>query len=200
MAIQTTSELRTRAQEIRNETTAGANTAVRIGTLLDDFVESLDSITGHYWQHYRDSDYTVGSKLSIAGGVRTKLTNNGVTRTEASPNGYPAVWDTTTNKIVPENLDDFYTIRLDIKGWSDLAQTNNFDVEMDIGGGIGVISADTGVFIKGNGVEQSFNFSSQFFVGSTFITNGGELYITPDSDASFWDIGITISRTYTPTV
>lgn len=200
MAAQTTSELRARAQTIRNETISGANTAVRVGTLIEDFADSLDTITGHYWQHYRDSLYPVGSKLSISAGVRTKLTCNGVARTEVSPNVYPSVWDVVGNKITPEKINDFYTVRLDIKGWSDLAQSNFFDIEMDIGGALGVVAADTGLFIKGNAVPQSFNFSSQFFVGSTFLANGAEIYVTPDQDASFWDIGITISRTYTPEV
>lgn len=200
MAIQTTTELQDRAQIIRNETEVGANTAVRVGSLIDDFADSLDSITGHYWQHYRDSTYTVGSKLSIAAGVRTQLTIDGITRTEVSPNGYPPVWDTATSKIIPECLDDFYTVRLDIKGWSDIAQSNYFDIEMDIGGALGVVAADTGLFIKGATTIQAFNFSSQFFVGTTFLTNGGTIYLIPDDDASFWDMGITISRTYTPKV
>ena len=69
---------------------------------------------------------------------------------------------------------------------------------MDIGGDIGVLAARTMVFAKGAGNPQQFAPSTQFFVGSTFIANGAEIYIIPESDASFWDIGITISRTYTP--
>lgn len=200
MAVKTTSELITSSQEIRNEVNVGANTAVRVGTLLNDMADSHDTISGHYWQHYRDSTYPTGTKLAIAAGIRTQLTNDGITRTVVSPNGYAAVWDTATNKIIPLNLNDFYTVRVDIKGWSDSAANNYFDIEMDIGGGLGVVAAETGVFIKGALTEQSFNFSSQFFVGSTFLANGGTIYITPNANASFWDIGITISRTYTPIV
>lgn len=196
MAIKTNSVLRTEAQAIRDEIVTGANSATKIGTFLDDFLESQDSMNGHMWQHYKDNTYLLGSKLAIAAGVRTKMTIDGVQRTEVSPNGYAAIWDVSTNKIVPFALNDFYTVRIDIQGWSDLAVNNFFDIEMDIGGGIGVVAADTGVFIKGATTQQQFNFSSQFFVGSTFLANGAEIYITPESDASFWEIGITISRVY----
>jgi hypothetical protein len=200
MAIQTTTEILTRAQGIKNETVEGANTAVRVGSLIEDFADSIDPITGHCWQHYGDSIYTSASKLSIAAGIRTKLTNDGILRNIVSPNGYPPIWNTTTNKITPLAEHDFYTFRLDMKGWSDIASTNHFDIEINIGGAVGVLTADTAIFIKGATTEQNFNFSSHLFVGSTFIANGGEIYITPESAASFWDIGLTISRTYTPKV
>jgi len=196
MAQQTTTQLRNRAQEIKNETVPSANTADKVGTFLDDVLDSLDPITGHMWQHYEDNQYLVGTKKAIAAGVRTKLTINGDQRTEISPNGYSPIWDTTDNKITPYAISDFYTVRLDIRGWSDTLPTNHFDIEMDIGGAIGVVAADTGVFIKGAATEQHFNFSSQFFVGSTFLVNGAEIYITPLGDASFWEARITISRVY----
>lgn len=196
MTQKTNAALRTEAQIIRDETIAGTNNAERIGTFLDDVLDSLDPMVGHFWQHYRDSAYLVGNKRPIAAGIRTKITNNGVTRTIVSPNGYAAVWDINTNKIVPVDENDFYSIRIDVKAWSDAAATNRFDIEMDIGGAIGVFAAKTLVFSKGAVSAQIFSATFGFFVGSTFIANGGEIYITPESDASFWDMGITLNRTY----
>lgn len=196
MAIKTLAELRAEAQIIKNETTAGANTATRVGGLIDDILDSGDSLSGGFWQQYRDGTYTVSNKLAVLAGVRTPITIDGVASTVASPNGYPAIWNTSINKVEPLALDDFYTIRLDIKGESDVASVNRFDVEMDIGGSLGVISARTEIFAKGAGITQSFSPSSQFFVGATFLANGGAIYLTPLADANFWDIGITISRSY----
>ena len=163
---------------------------------LRDLIISMPAIQGNMWQHYEDSAFPVGGKRVILAGVRTKLTIDGVTRTEASPNGYSPIWNVSTNKIEPFAIDDFYTVRLDLKAWNNGATDNHFDIEMDIGGAVGVVAADTGVLIKGQTTSQNFNFSSQFFVGTTFLANGGEIYITPLGDASFWDAGITISRVY----
>ena len=110
-----------------------------------------------------------------------------------------SLWNTTSNKITPLFADDFYEVRLAITGESDVAPTNRFDIELDVGGGTPpVIFRQTEVFAKGAVNPQSFNISMSLFTGPDFLTNGGEIYITPLADASFWELAITIVRVYTP--
>jgi hypothetical protein len=202
MAIQTIAELQTRAQIIRNETASGANTAVRIGSLIDDFTESLDTITGNLWEFTLDGTYVdQPSALACPAGVRTKITVDGTAAHIHSPNtNGQHIWNTVNSKFEPLAVNDFYMMRFAITGESDLAAVNRFEVEFDVGGLTPIIGAETGVFAKGSGNPQSFNFSTGFFAGGDFVTNGGEIYITAEADASFWEIAITVSRTYTPIV
>lgn len=201
MAQKTLAQLRIQAQQIRDETVAGTNTAVRVGTLLDENLESLDTIIGNLWEFNLDGTYVAQpSGLAIAAGIRTKLTVDGTGDAQKSPNFAGNLWNTVTNKFEPFVANDLYMMRLAITGESDLAATNRFEVEFDVGGATGVIGRETGVFAKGAGSPQSFNFVSNFFAGGDFLTNGGEIFVTPLADATFWEIAITISRTYTPIV
>ena len=201
MAIKTLADLRTDAQVIKNEVTTGANTALRVGTFMDEFLESLDTIRGGLWEFTLDGTYTGSTQpLTIAAGVKTKITIDGGAQRLKSPNFVGDLWNTSTNKFTPLVENDFYSMRLAISGWSDIAAVNRFDVEFDVAGTSGVIGRETGVFAKGAGNAQSFNFVAGFFAGGDFLANGGEIYITPFADASFWEIAVTINRTYTPEV
>lgn len=197
MAIKTLSQLKSLAIQIRDETLDETNTAIRVGGFMNDFLDSSDSLTGHLWQFELDGQYQdLASALVIAAGVRTKLTINGQLYSDKSPNLATPVWDVLTSKFKPLKLGDFYFMRLAISGQSDNAPSNRFEVEFDVGGTAGVIARETGVFAKGSGNAQGFNFSSGFFVGADFLANGGEIYITPLENARFWELGTTISRTY----
>lgn len=194
--IRTKTELEALAKQIEDETNKHKNTAKRVGGYLGDALESQDSLTGHLWQFELDGQFPdVANSLIIAAGVRTKLTINGALSSDKSPNLSKVIWDVADSKFKPLALKDFYFMRLAISGKSDNDPANRFEVEFDVGGTAGIIARDTGVFAKGTG-EQSFNFSSGFFVGADFLANGGEIYITPLANARFWELGTTISRTY----
>lgn len=200
MTIKSLTVLRAEAQAIRDETGTGVNTASKMGTFLDDFLDSHDGLNGDLWEFKLDGTYpNVGSALAIAAGVRTKINiasaGGEILR---SPNHTGDIWNQTTQKFKPLANNDFYTMRFAITGYSDVASVNRFEVELDVGGSFPVIASETGVFAKGAASMQSFNFSTGFFAGGDFFTNGGEIYITPLADASFWQMGITISRNYTP--
>jgi len=161
---------------------------------IRDFIVSIDSIQGHQWDFHLDSTYTFGSKRAIAAGVRTKMTCDGVLDTQSSHGS--EFWDTGTNRLVPGTVGEWGMVRMAVTGWSDVAITNRFELELDVGGGAGVIFQETGVFAKGNSTAQSFNFAIPLFSGADFVANGGEFYITPLSDASFWQVAITTFRGY----
>lgn len=199
MAIVTMAQLILRAEEITNETVENANDENRIGSLFKDLAESLPEITGHFWEFNLDGEYTLASKRTILAGVRTKITVDGLLDYQTS-NVLKIVWNKTTQKFEPLADGDYYQMRLALSAWSNIQPVNQFDIEFDVGGTAGVIARETAVFAKGAGGVQDFNFSTGFFAGGDFAANGGEIYITPESDISVWTVAIGINRTYTPIV
>lgn len=158
---------------------------------------ALDSYTG--WVQYADSTYTSGSPLAVASGVRTKLTNDG--GTEALTSQLPldaagnSMWDTTNSKIVPISENDGYDFRLNFV--ADPAGTTDtfIEIELDIGGAVGVIFKKTVPLAKG-GAAQQVVFSAPVYAGDTFFANGGEFYVTPDVNTDIYDISVHVSRTH----
>ena len=162
---------------------------------LRDLIVSLPSIIGGFWEFNLDNQYTLASKKSIAAGARTKVTINGLLDYQTS-DVTKKIWNTTTGKVAPLFAGDFLTGRFAMAGWSDVASVNRFEIEFDVGGSAGVIGQDTAVFAKGAANAQNFNFILPAFVGADFFANGGEIYITPESNASFWEHALTIERSF----
>jgi hypothetical protein len=98
--------------------------------------------------------------------------------------------------LVPSASNDFGLVRFAVRASSPVAATNRFEFELDIGGSYPIIFEETGVFAKGAGNDQAFNFIIPLFAGPDFLANGGEFYITPESDAEFWEYGLTSVKVY----
>jgi hypothetical protein len=132
------------------------------------------------WGQYQDSRTTVGSPVfNIATGVRTKYLNNGAGLTlEYLPSDSTVpLWNVTTNKHIPIAENDVYDIRTSFFA-ENYGGTDPYVLcELDIGGGPGVIFSQIIPLIKG-GVAQPCSFSFPVFTGSTYIVNGGEIYLT----------------------
>lgn len=132
------------------------------------------------WGQFQDTDTSAGSpSQNIATGVRTKWTNDGGTLTlQKNPSDLiNPLWNTTTNKIVPIAENDTYNIRVTFKVENYGGTSPYLDVELDIGGSIGVIVQKSITLLK-SGAEQSILMSFPVFSGSTFLANGGEIYVT----------------------
>lgn len=162
---------------------------------MRDFVVSSKYLHDTGWNFVLDGTYTSVSRRTILAGIRTKVTIDGVLENIGHPTA-DVFWNTVTNKVVPSALNDFGLLRVAVQGNSPVAATNNFLLELDVGGTAGVIFAETKSLVKGAGVDQAFNFTIPLFAGSDFIANGGELYITPEADAEFWEFGVTSVKLY----
>ena len=168
---------------------------------IRDLVVSVKHLGQTGWDFHLDGEFTSGAPRTILAGVRTKVTIDGALENRGHPVTAHAIpghfWDTTTNKLVPPNINDFGFVRLAMVGQSTAASVNRFELELDVGGGsYPVIWQETGVFAKGAGNPQNFNFNMNMFAGPEFVANGGEFYITPLADATFWTFAITATRTY----
>jgi hypothetical protein len=129
---------------------------------------------------YQDSRTTVGAPAqTIATGVRTKFVCNGsglIVERLPSDATVP-LWDTTNNKHVPIAEFDTYDLRCTFTCQNYAGATPILLVELDIGGGIGVIESQTYALLKG-GAAQDMVFTSPVFSGATYFANGGEIYLT----------------------
>lgn len=167
------------------------------GDANDEAVNYKQLINRTGWAQYSDNVYTVGSPLTINQGVSTKLTNNAATSiTTQLPEGVTGFWSNSTNKITPENDGDFYQVNVRFTGESSVAD-GVFDVYVDIGAPMNEIVRETRTFRKGAGNPQDFNFTFQLFSASTFVANGGEIYVESISgDTDVYDIQIIINRVH----
>ena len=164
---------------------------------IRDLIVSIDSMQGHSWEFWLDSQYTSSAKRAILAGARTKLTCDGLLDNQFRPVGSSDdMWNTGASRIDPLEEGDFYNIRFALSANSVSVGANSFEVELDVGGTAGVIFHETAVFAKGTG-DQSFNIMMNIFAGSDFFTNGGEVFVTPLNDANFWQTAVTVSRVYT---
>lgn len=164
-----------------------------------DFVVSSKYLNLHGWDFHLDGTYVTGSRRTILAGARTQITIDGT----GEDIGHPVethtadhFWNVSTNQIVPSAANDFGIVRFAMTGSSIAASTNRFEVELDVGGSTGVIFQETGVFAKGSGADQWFNFTIPLFAGPDFVANGGTIFVTPESDADFWDFALTAVRVY----
>ena len=172
-----------------------------VGVLRKLTLSELDTSTAAPWtgwEHLADSTYTSGSPLSVLDGVRTKVTIDGLgsaTNKDYLPSGVTGFWDVAENQFDPVAEGDCYDVRLQFKCAT--TPTNAFvDCELDIGGALGVILRETRPLLRAASATNIVVFSWPVFTLDTFLANGGEFYITPNEDATFWDFAITIIRTH----
>jgi hypothetical protein len=185
-------------QIINNGTTAGDGTGENLFNAFekvnDNFTETYN-MTG--WARYLDTIYTSGSPLSIASGVRATLTNNANNKLETQlPSDATKFFDETTQKFIAINNGDSYNLSIRFKAKIDV-NNGYFDIDLDIGGTQGIISQESVIFTRAANNEQRFDIDLVLFSGSTFVSNGGSLKITPQNgNMQIYDISFVIVRTH----
>lgn len=168
---------------------------LRLLTLNDLSNSGVTSWTG--WAQYAEGTaITEGTGVALSAGVRTQISIDGEganTNTDGIPSGVSALWNTTSDIITPAGLNDAYDIRLSFI--AKCATTNAYlDIDMDVGGSIGIICKQTLPFLKNT--DQYFQVNMPVFSGSTFIANGGTLSVTASHATTLWDARVLIIRTH----
>lgn len=148
------------------------------------------------WIQFQDTTYDSVSPLAILTGVRTVLPNDaGNVLDVVSMVGAAALWDNSTNTFEPDNSGDLYDFRLQFT--VDPAVNNrNLQIELDIGGAVGVIWDKTIRLARGAGVNTRVTETMQLYTLATFIANGGQIFVTCDGDIDVYDIVFVIERKY----
>ena len=168
----------------RTQVVEAANTASTVagGVWTSDGAGGGEFIRIQGWEQIADTDTTVvAPSQTISTGVRTLWTNDaGMTDLKKLPSDIGVagtLWDTAANKILPIAAFDTYNIRIGFKVEDYAGTTPEIEIELDIGGSIGTIVAQTVPLLKG-GAEQEILIAFPVFSGSTFLANGGSIYVT----------------------
>ena len=151
------------------------------------------------WEQYQDTDTTVGTPaLNISSGARTQWTCDGGTLTVKYPPSDKVndFWNTSTNKHIPIAAFDTYDFRCTFTAENYAGTDPYITMELDIGGGIGTIVSQTFPLVKG-GNAQDIVFGFPVFTGTTYLANGGTVYITytGTSTCDIYKNAIMITRT-----
>lgn len=154
------------------------------------------------WANYADSQYTSGSPLAVAAGVKTQITINGsgsATNIAFANGMHTDVW--SGNVFRPADIGECYNLRLTCTVAQATSGTGTYvTFEADIGTvGVPFIAATESVsLLKGQGVATQMTISAPFFTLDTFGRNGAKLYITPSVDITAWGFALFIQRTFKP--
>lgn len=182
----------------RTQVVEAASTASTVagGQWVSDGAGGGEFIRIQGWQQIADTDTTVTTpSQTIATGVRTLWTNDGgTTNLKKLPSDMgvsDTLWDTATNKITPIAAFDTYNVRIGFKVQDYAGTTPDIEIELDIGGGLGTIVDYTVPLLKG-GAEQEVLIAFPVFAGTTFLANGGGIYVTFTGTGSCKIFGSTI--------
>jgi hypothetical protein len=151
--------------------------------------------SGLGWVRYDDDQYTSASKLSLANGVETTLTNNGanIVRSEAGIDYY----DTSTNKLLATTPKDVYIMTVVFNYSSANANQTFLHLNLDNAGATPYSRLKQNIiFPKGNDVTHEYHGVFQYYVDQDFIDNGSSWKIIADGGtAKIWDIIYFIQKT-----
>jgi len=140
------------------------------------------------WAQFTDSQYTSASPLTIPANTRTLLPNNanGILNPFGPPTSSGWITAGTFN---PDAVGDFYLIRTTLTVDPTL-NNRNFTVELDIGDGITPINiwSQTYRLARGAGVNTPLSIVIPVYTLSTFLANGGKVYVTCDGEINVFDI------------
>ena len=164
-------------------------------SLRNSFDKTNDNFTELYnvggWAYYKDDESSPATQVFSS--TFSQLQINGADANSTSAylpyeiRGSGELWDTANNKITPIAVGDSYSLRLDLEITATSSNPTRFKVALDIGatpdgtGGAGsIVIVDRSVTLK-TGTPQSHTIGFPIFSLSTFISNGGTIWVSADS-------------------
>lgn len=178
--------------------TDGGTHLVNSNNVYDFTVATIRAKIG--WASYEDSQYTSGAPLNSSN-ANTQLTINGLgagTNTTYLPVGVTEFWNTTSNKIVADELGDAYDVRLDFK--ADPATASDYaEIVFDIGDGGGTVPVVSRTITFAKTGASSFSIGFPIAALASFMTNGCKIYIDTSGSGDaidIYDISLFIKRDF----
>jgi len=177
---------------IKNETESGANTATRVGGLL----EKITSTSG--WADYVDTEYSSVAPFSLLADTDSLVPNNAGTVVDTQK-----PYDVTTfydGSVITGRNGDAISITVDLTALPTSASTTYIEIWFDITGGTETPTALANLykriisFPKGNGIERPVNFTVSGYTLNTWETNGAVVKIRANGTCDIYDIRYVITR------
>lgn len=137
------------------------------------------------WEYYKDSNVIAanGQNILAAGNAELSIDGNTTIATQAPADAVAALWNTTTDRIMPIADGDSYDCRIGFIAENYSGSSPYLEIEVDIGGAQGVIAGQTVPLLKG-GSAQKIMCPIPVFTGSTFIANGGLIRVKYEGTTS----------------
>lgn len=157
--------------------------------VLNERITTLEGSTG--WGNYPHS-----GTQAIPANTRTKLVIDGVGKIESQlPTDTGSLWDTATNTIVGRNGDSIVA-KVQFVFTPDDGTAAHMDLQVDIGGAVGVVEEETKDVTRGAGVPHPLSVPFPAYTLNTWAANGGEIYMTVDGPGVVSDARVVILRTH----
>lgn len=151
------------------------------------------------WLYIQDGRYVSATPKSISNGVKTKIDF------DLSQLAYTAGvelvlgYNETTDRFMPTAVNEVFlaSIRFKVKPSN---ATGHLDVMVESPtAAFNPIVAETLTFSKANGEEHFFALVQPIFISADVLTNGLEIYITPDgTNITLYDYSVFVQKTYLP--
>jgi hypothetical protein len=180
-----------------SSSTNGVSTYRKLGIYeLDAALSGANPFTG--FQIWADSQYVTGARRSISATTRTALTVNGLgsgnTGSTYTASGSGNWWNTSTNKITPTTLNDFYLCEVSFTLKIPAGSSPYATVDFDVGGTTGILKEITHSVHKGAAVDEKMAFSMPVHAVADFKNNGATIYLTTSHAAELFDVRVMITR------
>ena len=168
-----------------NDNVLGEISPADVRGVMEDTIASVDYGSG--WGFYVDSETAPATQTFNATASKLQIDGAGGGNTSYLPReirGVSDLWDTTNDKILPVNLGDAYSIRIDMTVTGETQNPNNIILQLDIGGGAtpSIVIVDSYIS-TGKGTPYTLSVAFPIFCLSNFIINGGQLFISTDAGA-----------------
>lgn len=179
-----------------SSSTNGTSTLRKLGiNELDPSVAAANPFTGY--QIWSDSQYVTGSRRSISATTRTSLTINGSgsgQSTTYTASGSGNWWNTSTHKITPTAVNDFYVCEVYFTLKIPAGSNPYATVDLDVGGTTGILREITHSVHKGAAVDEKMAFVFLVPAVTDFKNNGATIYLTTSHAAELFDVRLMVNR------
>jgi len=152
--------------------------------LSEDTVQKLYDTPG--WGFYVEDQTVASTQIITTTSTLLQIDGLGATSNNSylphEIRGISELWDSATSKILPINIGDGYTLRMDLEITAKSGSPTELVLDLDIGG-LATPTINIVERIIGTGKTPPYTVSVglPFFSLTTFLTNGGQVFLRTDT-------------------
>lgn len=162
-------------------------------------VENAGLIYSTGWATYNDSEYTDIAPEVIAEDEIVNISNNAAVSIEGQLPSDDSLYDSVTQRVFPNEINDAYIIRVTFKAYS-TSQTGRYNIGLDISplGDNSMIAVENPTtMLRGSGLSNARVVDEEFVVFSSaaFVANGGRIFIeSVTGDTNIYNTRISVFK------
>lgn len=171
------------------------NAMIKVNENFTDLYGFTNKVTGG--AQYKDSALTSGAPLVVTQGSRAIITNNSNSVIDVNvPVDFTSGMIDSSGKLLAVNPKDYFSTEIRFKAKSSVI-SGIMGIQIDIGGSLNVIREAHVNLHKTANTESTFALVMNYFSGSTFVSNGGTIYLSAISgNISMYDVEVIPMRVH----